>query len=60
MDESAKDLILKLLEKNPLNRMKITDLKKHPYFNDINFNDIYNMKVKPPFEPSKVKIVILP
>ena len=50
----AKDLIGRLLEKNPKNRPKICAIKEHAFFKDLNFEDILNMKVKPPFIPDNV------
>jgi len=44
----AKDLILKLLEKNQKLRIKISQIRQHPFFNNFDFNEIYEMKVTPP------------
>lgn len=58
IEDVTKDLILKLLEKNPLNRIKIPDIKNHDFFKGFNFEDLYDLKIKPPFEPSKVIICV--
>lgn len=58
LPDEAKDLISKLLEKNPKNRPKISAIKDHVFFKDICFDDIYKMKVEPPFKPDHVEIVI--
>ena len=46
ISENAKDLISKLLAKNPQLRLRDADLiKLHPWFNEINFDDLLNKKV---------------
>ena len=54
--DEAKDLINKLLNIDPLKRIGygkngIEELKNHPYFSDINWDDLINLKVTPPFIP---------
>lgn len=41
-----RDLIMKLLVKNPNSRLDITEIKNHPFYKDINFNLI--MSYNPP------------
>ena len=51
----AKDLILKLTTFNPKERLGTNnedDIKNHPFFRDINFNDVFNKKIEPPFIPN--------
>lgn len=52
---AGKDLILKLLEKNPDNRCgTIADsleVMSHPWFTEIDFENLTSKKVKPPFAP---------
>ena len=52
--ESA-DLINKLIQKNPNKRLGssggINEIKKHPWFKDINWKELYNFKLKAPFVP---------
>ena len=52
--EEIKDLLTKMLDKNPKNRIGIendkSDLKNHEFFRDINWDDILQKKVKPPVE----------
>ena len=55
LSDDAKDIIQKLLEKNPKKRMGyqkgIEEIKKHPFFAKIDFNAIEQKKVKAPFIP---------
>ena len=52
----AKDLISQLLQKNQKNIAKISAVKEHSFFSDVNFDDILNLKVIPPFKPDNVTI----
>ena len=52
--EPLKDLIKKLLEKDPKKRLGskgTQEIMDHEYFSDINWNDVENMKLKPPYVP---------
>ena len=52
--EEVKDLILKLLEKDPKNRLGnngFDEIRKHPFFNNLDFNEIENKKIPAPFIP---------
>ena len=40
MDPSAKDLVERMLELNPYERINIKDIKKHPYFIGTNFEEV--------------------
>jgi len=54
MSENAKDLILKLLNKNADARLGTNgadDIKKHPWFKDIDWDLLSQKKVNPPFKP---------
>jgi serine/threonine protein kinase len=47
LTEETKDLISKLLVKEPCKRLganDISELKNHPFFNDLNFNDLYSIE----------------
>ena len=50
-DDVTKDLLLKLLEINPDKRIGDDDIKNHQYFSDVNWDDVMNKKVNPPFVP---------
>ena len=54
--KNAKDLIKKLLVIDPNERLGSgpdgsENIKKHPFFKGINWNDAYQKKIKPPFIP---------
>jgi serine/threonine protein kinase len=56
MNKDAKDFIQKLLIINPSERLGsgpngIEDIKNHPFFKGINWNDAEMQKIKPPFIP---------
>ena len=55
ISDEAKNLISLLLEKDPGNRMGTSGLqqiKKHPFFNGISFDDLVKKKIKAPFKPN--------
>ena len=56
MDEDAKDLITKLLIVDPKKRLGYgydgaEKIKNHPFFDGINWEDIWNRLIIPPFQP---------
>ena len=53
ISSEAAELLRKLLERDPNKRLgggirDAQEIKDHPYFKDVNWDDIYNKKVKPP------------
>jgi serum/glucocorticoid-regulated kinase 2 len=55
VSEEAKNLITKLLEKNPgsrLGRTGLNEIKSHPFFGNLNFDHIKMKKLKAPFKPT--------
>ncbi|KAJ3452389.1 non-specific serine/threonine protein kinase [Anaeramoeba flamelloides] len=51
---AARDLILKLLDRNPTTRLGSngsSDIKKHPFFSGINWEKVYNKEYTPDFVP---------
>lgn len=44
-----------LLEKNPKKRLKINDVKKHQFFENVDFNKLIDYKYKAPFIPDIVR-----
>lgn len=54
MTEEMKDLIVKLLNKNPRKRLGHNSTKEimdHPWFADINWKKLENKKIVPPYMP---------
>jgi len=55
ISEAAKDLIKQLLTRDPAKRLggvnDIDDIKKHPWFKDIDWAGLYEKKLEPPFKP---------
>lgn len=50
--KEAKDLLRRLLDRNPTTRLQnIDEFKRHPFFKDIDFDKLYQCKIKPPFVP---------
>ena len=56
MKKDVKDLIVGLLRKNPQERIGSkngsTEIKSHPWFSDVNWDQLLNRKVVPPYVPS--------
>jgi len=53
MEESAKDIILKFLDKDPDTRLKNPEeIKAHPYFASIDWDALYNKTVETPYIPN--------
>ncbi|KII72291.1 Serine/threonine-protein kinase N1 [Thelohanellus kitauei] len=56
VSKTSWDIIEKLLKKNPDIRLGSTEedadaIKRHPFFNGVNFDDIYDKKLKPEYLP---------
>ena len=54
VSDDAKDIISKLLEKDPgirLGRKGLKEIKKHPFFSSIKFDSLQKKKIKAPFIP---------
>lgn len=48
----AKDLLTKLLQKDPANRLDdAQEIKNHPFFQDIDWNKLLDKAYLPPFKP---------
>lgn len=43
LSDNAKDLIDKLLKKNPKERIRLRDIHKHPFVRNIEKNRLYNV-----------------
>ncbi|PGH07671.1 AGC/AKT protein kinase [Blastomyces parvus] len=52
---TAQDILIKLLEKKPLNRLGAkngaSEIKDHPFFEGTNWHDLLKRKCTPPFKP---------
>ena len=54
--DTIKDLLKKLLEKNPKKRIGLTeDVKKHKFFKDIEWNELEFKRIKPPLDLVSIK-----
>ncbi len=54
VSEDAKNIIARLLEKDPDNRLGkngLSEIKKYPFFSSINFDNLKKKKIKAPFKP---------
>ena len=55
VSDDAKNIILKLLEKDPgtrLGRKGLEEIKKHPFFSGLSMEDSKKKKIKPHFKPT--------
>jgi serine/threonine protein kinase len=53
----AKSLLTGLLERNPVRRLgsgtdDAYEIKKHPWFSEIDWNMLYRRQIEPPFKPT--------
>ena len=53
--DNAKDLLKKLLEKNPEKRIDLDDIKKHKFFKGIDWNELELKNIKPPLDLIQMK-----
>lgn len=51
-DRNAEDLCVKLLQKDFSNRIKIRDIKKHKFFDGVDWRKVHNKNLKPVFVPN--------
>ena len=55
MSDECKDFISKLLEKEPVNRLgtreSINEVLGHPFFKDLNIDDLLAKRIEAPFKP---------
>jgi len=58
--KECKDLLKKLLHKNPSKRLGAvkgaSEIKNHPWFRSVNWKDVFDWKVEPPFPYLKRKV----
>ena len=48
----AADLLRQLLQRNPENRINITGIKQHPFFETIDWDQLLERNLQPPFKPA--------
>lgn len=56
LSTNARNVLMQLLEKNPSQRLgssklDFKEIQMHPYFGNINWNDLLEKKIQPPFLP---------
>jgi serine/threonine protein kinase len=56
ISKEAKDLICRLLAKNPRDRLKPDRIPFHPFFKGVSFDEIFKRKVAAPFVPKIVNL----
>ena len=55
MSSVVKDLLMKLLEKTPQERLGASggqEIKDHQFFADVDWNAVFNQEIPPPFKPA--------
>ncbi|XKL65662.1 hypothetical protein PGB90_009082 [Kerria lacca] len=57
LSDNAKNILMKLLEKNPKYRLgsskrDVMDIQDHEFFNSVNWDDLKNKRIIPPFQPT--------
>ncbi|CAK9295556.1 unnamed protein product [Gordionus sp. m RMFG-2023] len=60
LSPNAQSLLRSLLKRNPVNRLGFgltgaQAIKDHPFFGHINWDDLYNYRIDPPFKPAVTK-----
>ena len=51
LNRDSRDLVKQILVPDPNMRIEIKAIKKHPFFNGIDWDKIYHKKVSPPYVP---------
>jgi len=54
ISKEATDFFEKVLDKNPKKRLKVNQIKKHKFFEDIDFDKLVKYQIKAPFVPDIV------
>ena len=53
--DEVKDLLEKMMEKDPKKRIKIPEIKKHPFFQDLDWDLVLNKKIQPPVKMTNLR-----
>ena len=56
LSPELKDLLTKLLNEDVNKRLNLNEIKEHPFFNNIDWDQIYNKKIESPLNLIKIKI----
>ena len=56
LSANAKDLLSKMLMKRTQSRIKLPEIKKHPFFAGIDLNRLFMKAIPPPFKPALVRV----
>ena len=60
MPHDAMTLITGLLQRDPTKRLGANgaeEIKRHPFFKDVNFADVLNKRIPPPYFPTIVRLL---
>ena len=49
---NAADLLEGLLRRNPRERLTVEQIKRHPFFETIDWDLLYERKIDPPYQPN--------
>jgi len=56
---TAKDLLQRMLAKRVEDRIKPSDIKKHPFFSSVSFDKLLAKEITPPFKPDLVHFLVI-
>ncbi|KAI9276652.1 kinase-like domain-containing protein [Phascolomyces articulosus] len=51
LDPEVSHLLEGLLERDPCHRMSVEEIRDHPYFNTLDWDDVYHRRILPPYVP---------
>ena len=56
--DEARSILTLLLNREPSRRLGVKgadDIKRHPFFKDVNFDDVLHKRIPPPYFPTIVR-----
>ncbi|KAI9320839.1 kinase-like domain-containing protein [Dichotomocladium elegans] len=59
ISSDARDIIAKLLDRNPATRLRPAEIKQHPFFKSIQWDLIAQKQVRPPYKPALTNQALL-